>query len=214
MNTISSYFLFNFVVFTYQLIEPPSMGEDNFDDVEDAPPQTFWQRNKTFIIAVSVVAVVAVIIIAVVVSRKGSGGGGGGGLSGLLGGPKSEVYYYDNAGNDGRYKLSFTDAKALATSLKGAVATPAQLAAAQQAGLDACWIGWGSDGSQYIPSITDWGSLSGCNTPGVQRGNYGSGAGVWVYGPKPANVAGGDCSKNPPTPCATPWSPTKWSQYA
>jgi hypothetical protein len=192
------------------------MGEDNVDDVEDAPPQTFWQRNKTLIIAAIVVAVVAVIIIAVVVSRKGSGGGGG--LSGLLGGPKSEVYYYDNAGNDGRYKLSFTDAKALATSLKGAVATPAQLAAAQQAGLDACWIGYGSDGQQYIPSNSNWGDNSGCTTPALASSakypTAGGGAGVWVYGPKPAKTATNDCGTNPPSPCAVGWTKTKWSQYA
>ena len=130
--------------------------------------------------------------------------------------PKPEVYYYDQAGNDDRYKLTLAQAKNLATSLKGQIATPEQIRQAQSSGLDSCWIGWGSDGLQYIPSITDWGALSSCyaDSPGVQSGNYHPGAGVYVYGPKPAKVAGGDCSKNPPTPCATPWSPTKWSQYA
>jgi hypothetical protein len=188
------------------------MGEeDNVDEVGDVP-QTFLERNRTFVIAAIALAVVAVIVIAVVLSRRGSGGG-----SSSLFGPKSEVYFYDNAGNDGRYKLSFTDAKTLATSLKGAVATPAQLAAAQKAGLDACWIGYGSDGQQYIPNNTDWGELSGCNDPKLASSakyqTAGGGAGVWVYGPKPAKTATNDCSTNPPTPCAVGWTKTKWSQY-
>lgn len=188
------------------------MGEeDNVDEVGDVP-QTFFQRNRTIIIAAVVLAVIAVIVAIVLLSRKGSGGGNS------LFGPKSEVYYYDNAGNDNRYTLSFDGAKKLAESLKGTVATPAQLAAAQKAGLDACWIGYGSDGKQYIPNNTDWGPVSGCNAPTLASSakyqTKGGGAGVWVYGPKPAKTSTNDCSTNPSTPCSVGWTKTQWSQYA
>ena len=193
------------------------MGDEVNDDEVGDVPQTFWQRNKPFIIAGIVLAVVVVIIVIAYFSRQGSGGGGGG-LSNLLGGSKSEVYYYDNAGNDDRYKMSFDAAKTLAGSLKGTVATPAQLAAAQKAGLDACWIGYGSDGKQYIPNNTDWGPVSGCNAPTLASSpkyqTVGGGAGVWVYGPKPAKTSTNDCSTNPSTPCSVGWTKTQWSQYA
>jgi hypothetical protein len=144
-------------------------------------------------------------------------GGGLASSSGGGGGSKSEVYYYDNAGNDNRYKLTFQGAKTLAATLNGAVATPAQLAAAQIAGLDACWIGWGSDGRQYIPNKTDWGPVSGCNASTLASSDKyltaGGGAGVWVYGPKPAKKDTSDCNTNPSTPCSAGWTKTQWSRY-
>jgi hypothetical protein len=193
------------------------MGEDDIVDEASDVPQTFFQRYRTIIIVAIAVVVVGAIIAIAYFSRQGSGGGGGG-LSSLLGGSKSEVYYYDNAGNDDRYKMSFDAAKTLAGSLKGAVATPAQLADAQKAGLDACWIGYGSDGKQYIPNNTDWGPVSGCNAPTLASSakyqTAGGGAGVWVYGPKPAKTSTNDCSTNPSTPCSVGWTKTQWSQYA
>ena len=130
------------------------------------------------------------------------------------GATKSEVYYYDNAGNnEGRYKLTLESAKALATKLGGTIATEDQIREAHKAGLDVCSIGWASDGMKYISSVSDRGPASGCTTSGVQKGTWGTGAGVFVYGPKPAKPSG-DCSTYPSTPCAAPFSPSKWSQYS
>ncbi|XP_013403431.1 aggrecan core protein-like [Lingula anatina] len=53
--------------------------------------------------------------------------------------------------SEGRYKLSLNQAKQACIDRNAKIATPAQLRAAWEDGLDVCAFGWASDGKIYLP---------------------------------------------------------------
>ena len=140
-----------------------------------------------------------------------SGGGGSGDDSKNK--AKSEVYYADKGAYPKMYSLDYNAAQALAKTLGGTLATPAQLQEAQKSGAQWCSSGWLSDKSQQYPMQA---AVQGCgNRAGIIADSLAK-SGATIYGPKPTKDKYKDCydSKNPPDqPCITNFSPTKFSLF-
>ncbi|XP_033107776.1 hyaluronan and proteoglycan link protein 1-like [Anneissia japonica] len=87
---------------------------------------------------------------------------------------------------NGRYTYNFEEAKQACIDRGATIATPAQLQAAWEVGLDACLAGWLSDGSVRYP-IRMPRQGCGINTnPGIRS---------WGYKPKDQKVADVYCFK-------------------